>query len=123
VAAKVLGDSAKSYTDIATSIDSHLGKIDESQQHFIRQVTDSARDMGTAASSMETVSTLLSDRLRTDLEQITRNLNESSTRLAAVDSNLIGTTDALAHAATEMRAAAQALGSGERRGWLKIRRH
>ncbi|MET9265619.1 hypothetical protein [Amycolatopsis sp. NPDC004079] len=116
VAAKVLGESAKSYTDIAGSIDTHLRNIDGSQQHFIEQVTESARTMGTAAASMETVSTLLSDQLRTDLEAITVRLSSSSAQLASVDTNLVGTTAALGQAAGELLAAAQALGH-RRRPW------
>jgi hypothetical protein len=119
VATKVLGESAKSYSDIAGSIDTHLRNIQESQQHFIDRVTESARNMGTAAGAMETVSTLLSDRLRADLEAITMQLSSSSARLAAVDTNLVGTAEALGHAAKEMRAAAAAVGSVARpRRWF-----
>lgn len=122
VAAKVLGESAKSYTDIAGSIDTHLQNIDGSQQHFIQQVTESARNMGTAASAMETVSTLLSDRLRADLEAITVQLNSSSARLAAVDTNLVGTTEALGRAAREMQDAVAAIGGvAQRRSWFRRR--
>lgn len=123
VATKVLGESAKSYTDIAGSIDAHLQNIAGSQQDFIERVTDSARNMGTAATAMETMSTLLSDRLRGDLDAITSQLNSSSTRLAAVDTNLVGTTGALANVATEMRNAAAAIGSVTRgRGPWPFRR-
>lgn len=115
VATKALGDSAKSYTDIAGSIDAHLRNIEGSQQNFIQQVTESARNMGTAASAMETMSTLLSDRLRADLEAITVQLSSSSAHLAAVDTNLLNTTQALEHAAGEMRGAADAVGAVTRR--------
>lgn len=122
VAAKVLGDSAKSYTDIAESIDTHLQNIDGSQRHFIEQVTESARDMSTAASSMQTVSTLLSDRLRADLESITVQLSSSSAQLSAVDTGLQSTTIALAEAAEQMQAAANAFGTVTRpRRWLRRR--
>lgn len=118
VATTVLGESAKSYSDIAGSINEHLRNIEDSQQHFIQRVTESAHNMGTAAGAMETVSTLLSDRLRADLEAITTQLNSSSARLAAVDMNLVGTTEALGRAATEMEGAATALGALQRRGWF-----
>lgn len=108
VAAKVLGESAKSYTDIAGSIDTHLQNIDGSQQHFIERVTDSARNMGTAAGAMETVSTLLSDRLRADLQTITNQLSSSSAQLTAVDTKLADTASALGQAAGEILAAAEA---------------
>ena len=122
VAAKTLGESAKSYTDIAGSIDTHLESINGSQQQFIQQVTESARNMGTAASAMETVSRLLSDRLRADLEAITVQLNSSSARLAAVDTNLVDTTEKLGHAAGEMREAATAIGSAvQPRRWFRRR--
>lgn len=121
VATKVLGDSAKSYSDIAGSIDAHLQNIAGSQQDFIERVTESARNMGTAAGAMETMSSLLSDRLRADLEVITSQLNSSSTLLAAVDTNLVGTTGALANVTTEMQRAAIAIGSVTKRrglfGW------
>ncbi len=122
VAATVLGESAKSYTDIAESIETHLRNIDGSQQHFIEQVTESARSMGTAASSMQNVSTLLSDRLRADLETITVQLNSSSARLAAVDTNLVETTSALGQAALEMQNAAAAMGGLPPRRFPWIRR-
>lgn len=115
VATKALGESAKSYTDIAGSIDAHLRNIEGSQQTFIQQVTESARNMGTAASAMETMSTLLSDRLRADLEAITVQLSSSSAHLAAVDTNLLNTTQALERAAGEMRGAADAVGAVTRR--------
>jgi hypothetical protein len=114
VATKVLGDSAKSYSDIAGSIDTHLRNIEDSQQHFIQRVTESARTMGTAASSMEAVSTLLSDQLRADLAAITNQLNSSSARLAAVDANLGPATKALSEAAMEMQQAAVAIGNATR---------
>ncbi len=117
VATKVLGESAKSYSDIAGSINTHLRNIEDSQQHFIQRVTESARTMGTAANAMEKVSTLLSDQLRADLESITVQLSSSSTQLAAVDRNLDGTTKALAHAATQMQAAANAIGSAVQPRW------
>jgi hypothetical protein len=115
VATKALGDSAKSYTDIAESIEAHLRNIEGSQQTFIQQVTESARNMGTAAGAMETMSTLLSDRLRADLETITVQLNSSSARLAAVDTNLVTTTEALGQAAGQLRGAADALGGAAKR--------
>jgi hypothetical protein len=120
VATKALGESASSYTDIAESIDAHLRNIEGSQQTFIEQVTESARNMGTAAGAMETMSTLLSDRLRADLETITQQLTSSSARLAAVDTNLVHTTDALGAAAGQMRDAATAIGGATNgRRWFR----
>jgi ABC-type transporter Mla subunit MlaD len=122
VATQLLGESAKSYTDIAESIDAHLRNIEGSQENFIQQVTESARNMGTAAGAMETMSTLLSDRLRADLETITGQLSSSSARLAAVDTNLVQTTEALGQAAGQMRDAADAIGSAMHgRRWFRRR--
>jgi hypothetical protein len=69
---------------------------------------------------LENVSTLLSDRLRADLEAITVQLNSSSARLAAVDTNLVVTTTALGQAAREMQNAAAAMAGRPRRtfSWL-----
>lgn len=122
VATTALGESATSYTDIAESIDAHLRNIEGSQQTFIEQVTESARNMGTAAGAMETMSTLLSDRLRADLETITEQLSSSSARLAAVDTNLVNTTNALGSAAGQMRDAADAISAavnGRRWFWRR----
>lgn len=105
-ATKVLADSARSYTDIAESIDAHLRGIEGSQGTFIARVTESVSSMGTAATAMENMSTLLRDRLLVDLERITGQLNTSGERLASVDGNLVGTTGALTGAAQELRAAA-----------------
>ncbi|GAA4232492.1 hypothetical protein GCM10022254_32510 [Actinomadura meridiana] len=123
VATKALGESAASYTDTAESIDTHLRSIESSQQAFIENVTESARNMGTAAGAMETMSKLLSDRLRADLETITRQLTSSSAGLAAVDTNLVQTTDALGMAADRLQAAAAAIGgaSAEGRRWFRRR--
>lgn len=117
VATTALGESAKLHSEIAGSIDTHLRNIDGSQQNFIAQVTDSARNMGTAAAAMETMSTLLSDRLRGDLESITRQLNDSSARLTSVDTNLERTTEALGQAAMVMRDAARAMAEAGPRRW------
>lgn len=114
-AANVLAESAKSYSDIAESIDSHLRMIKTSQEDFIKQVTESAQSMGTAAGAMQTMSTLLRDQLKADLERITTQLDTSSARLATVDSNLVGTTGALAGAATELQRASVALDRVSRR--------
>jgi hypothetical protein len=122
VATKALGASATSYTDIAESIDAHLRTIEGSQQTFIEQVTESARNMGTAAGAMEAMSTLLSDRLRADLETITQQLTSSSARLAAVDTSLVDTTNALGAAAGQMQAAATAIGGATNGRWRPFRR-
>lgn len=108
-ATNVLAESAKSYSDIAGSIDGHLRTIEGSQDTFIKQVTESAKNMGTAADAMETMSKLLSDQLRADLEQITTRLMSSSERLSAVDGSLLGTTGALHAAASQLAGAAGAL--------------
>jgi hypothetical protein len=118
-ATNVLAESAKSYSDIAGSIDGHLRTIEGSQDTFITQVTESVKSMGTAADAMEGMSTLLRERLRADLEKITVQLTNSSERLSAVDGSLVGTTAALAGAARQLQDAAAALdrASHGRRSW------
>jgi hypothetical protein len=121
-ATKALGDGMQAYAGTAESIDAHLRSIEESQGAFIERVTDSVRSMETAASAMESVSTLLQDRLRADLENIATKLDSSSQRMSQVDTGLTGTAEALSVASHELSQAATALNraaGGRRRTFFR----
>jgi hypothetical protein len=101
-ATRVLAGSSESYTEVATSIDQHLRLIQSSQNDFVSRVTENSQSMTTAAITMREVTTLMSGNLRTDLEQLARNVVDASGRLAQIDRHLAATTSALQSVATAM---------------------
>ncbi len=106
-ASQVLAGSAKSYTDIAASINDHLRLIQTSQSDFISRVTDSVSSMTTAATAMHDVSDVLRQDLRADLSRMAANVATASEKLSAADQSLAETSRNLGDSAVALRDVSQ----------------
>ncbi|MEV6493186.1 hypothetical protein AB0M20_31880, partial [Actinoplanes sp. NPDC051633] len=81
----------------------------------VSRVTENSQSMTTAATAMREVTTLMSGNMKADLEQLAKNVVDSSRWLAAVEGGLsktsgsiASTTVALQEAADRLRAIARA---------------
>ena len=101
--AAVTARSAASYTEIAGSIDKQLRLIGTSQTDFVRRITENSQSISTATAAMREVTDLMTGRMRTDIEALTRNIVEASGQLVKIDHDLAATSTALGGAATALK--------------------
>jgi hypothetical protein len=122
-AAAVLAGNSESHAEVAGSIDKHLRLIEASQTDFVTQVTEISQSMTTAATAMAAATTLITGRLRGDLETLARNVVDAGTELAAIDRGLARTTAALdaTTLAMERSAVNLAAATAARRRWRFFR--
>jgi hypothetical protein len=107
--AAVMAQSADSYTDVAKSIDAQLRLIGTSQTNFVTRITENSQSIATATTAMREVTDLMTGRMRTDIEELAKNVLEASARLVAVDQDLATTSSALGDTTGAMRRTAASL--------------
>jgi hypothetical protein len=107
--AAVIAQSADSYTDVAKSIDAQLRLIGTSQTNFVTRITENSQSIATATTAMREVTDLMTGRMRTDIEELAKNVLEASARLVAVDQDLATTSSALGDTTGAMRRTAASL--------------
>ncbi|MEO6087695.1 MAG: hypothetical protein ABIQ18_31750 [Umezawaea sp.] len=94
--AAVIASASSSHAEAAKSIDQQLEHIKESQTNLVATVAEHSTNIRSAATALSEVATLLGDRMRGDLESLTRDVVLASKRIADVDAGLSTTTSELA---------------------------
>ncbi|MEU4768015.1 hypothetical protein AB0H12_32670 [Actinosynnema sp. NPDC023794] len=94
--AAVIAAASSSHAEAAKSIDRQLEHIGRSQTNLVATVAEHSTTITSAATTLSEVATLLTGRMRGDLETLTSDVVLASKRIADVDAGLSITTGELA---------------------------